>query len=156
MILLLAAGSTAESVAVSKSLPQRKAAVLPQVGVIKHSFNEGECGCVLQLVADYKRRNGRLVFVNDIDDAAQMNLDGRDVPLKQLSSKGDRNFAERVGARFSETYTGGGYRVKVDYLTTKVCRMDDDQCETTWYSADITVSRHNRAVKVKTLGVCGC
>lgn len=130
------------------------AAPTPKIGVIKKPLTDG-CGCTLQLPEDYRKHNERAVFLNDVGDIIQMNIDGKDVRLK-LISESPQLKKEKVGSRRQEVYSAGKDRVEIEFVTTKLCPTKDESCEATWYSATITVIRGKQSHQIKALGICGC
>src|SRR5215510_523310 len=52
-----------------------------KVGVIKDPFLLG-CGCFLKFPDDFRLENDSDIFVADLDDGAQMNIDEKDIILK--------------------------------------------------------------------------
>ncbi len=124
----------------------------PRIGIIDKP-RDGECGCSLRRLADYRKRKRRYVFISDQAARAQMNIDGRDVELRQMKQ---RAATTRVGQRSYETYAAGKLSVRVDYIATKVCPTYDRDCAANWYDATITVSRGGRRRRIGTKGACGC
>lgn len=124
------------------------------VGVIKKPILDG-CGCVLQLPQDYNRKNKRYVFLADVDGTAQININGQDITLKQVTNNLPQE-SLKVGAKWTEDYTAAKTKVQVEYVVKKVCDPDDEGCEVTHYSATITVTRDGVARKVNASGLCGC
>jgi hypothetical protein len=137
-----------------KARPQLVNGVVPKVGFIKRAEGDG-CGCVFQLSADYKKRNKRRVFESYANDDAVMNLDGRDVDLKLIGSTEPKN-PYSAAKRFTKTYEGGGYKLKLNYRSKDFCPPKDKPCEAAWYEVLITVSRGGQSSRLKTLGTCGC
>lgn len=142
MLLLMAYGSTAT------------AGGPLTIGVIKKPLSDG-CGCYLQLPQDSKLKNERYVFLADVDGSAQINVNGQDITLKQVTNNLPQE-SLKVGAKWSEVYESGKTKVEVEYVVKKVCDPNDEACEVTHYSATITVT-HDKAVrKVNATGLCGC
>ncbi|MEW6210494.1 MAG: hypothetical protein AB1631_19160 [Acidobacteriota bacterium] len=144
------AAPSCANISVAQELSQNSAA--PKIGVIKKPALEG-CGCSLQFPSDYRKHNDRYVFLSDLDDVAQMNIDGEDVLLKLVSKTESKG---RIGSRHSETYAAEGTKVRVNFVVTKLCDPKDEGCEVTWYSAIIAVNINGKTQKMKVTGVCGC
>ena len=58
------------------------AAGLLRIGVIQNSDDFDGAGCRLQTPSDHKKGNDRSVFMSDYEDAAIMNIEGKDVRLR--------------------------------------------------------------------------
>lgn len=126
----------------------------PKIGVIAKP-TLGECGCSLQLPADYAKQNDRYVFQSNVDGRGKINVDGTDLELN-LVRRSETTGATKVGDRTRETLEAKRIRVEIEYLVTKVCDPDDESCEQVWYSATITVTRNRTARRVRVRGACGC
>lgn len=86
---------------------------------------------------------------------AWMNIDGRDIKLRKVRSIDPRG-KERKGSRSSRKYTAGDVDVLIERVTTGVCAPNDESCESTEYSATITVTKGSRRQIIKVTGGCGC
>jgi hypothetical protein len=130
-----------------------------KIGVIKEPYVDG-CGCYFQLPEDSEKRVAGYVFLVDIVEAqgtAQMNIDGKDVILKLVKSNEKVGLKEtKVGSTHSEFYKSGEVEVGIEYVVTGVCEPEDESCESTAYSATITVTRNGVYQKIKASGSCGC
>lgn len=84
-----------------------------------------------------------------------MNIEGRDVKLT-LARKMDPRGRERVGSRSTRRYLADDISVEATYIATKVCKRDDESCESTYYSATLVVKKGARVQVVKAVGGCGC
>ncbi len=142
MVALLAYGSTADA---GRPLT---------IGVIKKPISDG-CGCYLQLPKDTKLKNEKYVFVADVDGSAQVNINGKDMTLKQTTNNLPQE-SLKVGAKWKEVYEAAKTKVEVEYVVTKVCDPDDEACEVAHYSAVITVTHDGTIGKVNATGLCGC
>lgn len=85
-----------------------------------------------------------------------MNLDGRDVKVKLTTPSHLRKRTKRVGDRSSDVWIADGVRVKVDWIVSTVCKPTELDCEVTWYTATITVTRNGQSATAQTKGLCGC
>ena len=134
------------------SLDQPSAA--PRIANIKDSNLVGGCGCYFQSLMESKRRSNKFIFGLGMDEEnAWMNIDGKDVKLTLVSSSKDS--VERAGTR-SETYRANGIGVRVDYVVTRVCKPNDENCESTGYAATFSVTNGGRKWAIKGRGSCGC
>ena len=128
-----------------------------QVGNIKDKSLADGCGCDFRLRGT-SVRSERFIFVSSIeenDQSAWMNIDGKDTELKLVKSTESKR-RERVGMRFSETYAAGNLTVRIDLVVTRVCRPDDENCESTDYKATFTVKRSGEKRIIGAVGSCGC
>jgi hypothetical protein len=129
----------------------------PKIGVIREWKFDG-CILALRLPEDYESNSNKYIFYGeDSTDEAQMNIDGRDVDLKLVSSDvGKRKW--KVGDRFSETYAGKNLKARIDYVVTEPCDpvAVEEGCETSKCNATITVDRNGAERQVKTIGSCRC
>ena len=132
-----------------KPAPERKALV----GSIKGSpFG---CGCWFSFPSKSRKRLPGQVFSSDIDEeTALMNIDGVDVELRLVRSTEPNK--ERIGSRSTRTYVGAGVRVSAVYVTTRMCKPNDEDCEATEYDATVMVTKGARKQKIKLKGACGC
>jgi hypothetical protein len=132
------------------------ASLPPRVANIRDASVVDGCGCYFQFPAEWrKKQSDKYVFMEGIDDeGAWMNIDGKDVNLKLVGP--GRGPDLRVGSRSSKRYEANGVAVRVDLVVTRVCRPDDEQCESTDYAATFTVTRAGRTRVIKAKGVCGC
>jgi hypothetical protein len=143
--------------AVIQPAPTRTAATpndTLKVGAIKEPFLDG-CGCYFDFPDDDNKEGQGYVFLAEIDDRAQMNIDGKDVMLQYLRST-DAEGEIRVGSTRSEFYKSENTEVGVEYVVKKLCEQDDEACESVEYSATITVTRNGISRKISALGSCGC
>jgi hypothetical protein len=116
------------------------------------------CGCYFQLRGT-PLQSERYVFLASIEEegekTAWMNIGGRDVKLtrtRNMDSKGRL----RVGSRSTRRYIAGDISVDVTYIATRVCKRDDENCESTDYDATFVVKKGQRSQVVKAVGGCGC
>jgi len=119
-------------------------------------------GCSLQFPSDYKKQNDRSVFnsgdENSTDDCecAFMNIDGRQIKLRRIYSKWPPGGDNKVGNRGVQIYVGSKTRVQVNYVVSHVCGpRDGEDCEVTWFSATIKVTRRGLSSTLNLRGVCG-
>jgi len=147
LILILSAEVKAQSPITPSPRPQLK------IGYVEAGI--GGCGCSLALnAADI--RKGRYVFIQDLDEPAYINLDGKDLRLDEVESGGSEAVPEKVGDRSWEAYVAGDVKVRIDRTVTKVCDPKDESCEVAYYKAVMTITRKTQKAIVKTIGLCGC
>jgi hypothetical protein len=164
LIVLLIIGSLSScsqksnnSKAVIQPSPTRAAATpndTLKVSFVKEPFIDG-CGCFLHLPEDYNKEDRGYIFLGGLEDSAQMNFDGKDVILKEvrrIDAEGDI----KIGSTRNVFYKSGNIDVEVEYVVKGLCEPDDTECESTEYSATITVTRNGMAQKISALGSCGC
>jgi predicted urease superfamily metal-dependent hydrolase len=87
------------------------------------------------------------------EDYAWMNIDGKDVRLTLIASS--KNSVERPGIRSYERYRADSIGVRVDYVVTRVCKPNDENCESTGYAATFSVTNRGRKRVIKSTGSCG-
>ena len=116
------------------------------------------CGCYFQ-VRGTTRNAQRYVLFSSIEEddekTAWMNIEGRDVKLS-LARKMDPKNRGRVGSRSTRRYVAGDISVDATYIATRICKRDDESCESTDYSATLVVRKGARSQVVKAVGGCGC
>ena len=126
------------------------------VANLKNNTVADGCGCYFQFWGS-KRDSERYMFVSPIDDdkAAWMNIAGRDVRLSLVKEKGLR-IKEQLGSRHAEKYSAGNITVNATYITTRICDPNDENCESSDYSATFVVRKAQKTQTVKAFGTCGC
>ena len=112
------------------------------------------CGCYL-FRNKSDGRNRRYLFVSPMDEPAYLNLNGKTIRLLKVDSSSE-NRGERIGDRSWEIYSGYGVKVRIDYTVTRVCPLNDENCESHDYKTRMTVTRGRSKMSVNTIGVCGC
>ena len=86
---------------------------------------------------------------------AWMNIDGTDVKLT-LVSRTDPKSRERVGSRSTRKYAAQEIILDVTYVATRVCGVNEENCESTDYDATFKLSIQGRQRIIKAKGGCGC
>jgi hypothetical protein len=115
----------------------------------------GGCGCYFQSVTESRRRSDKFIFVAGMEEEyAWMNIDGKDVKLTLTASS--KSSVERAGMRSYERYRAANIGVRIDYVVTRVCKPNDEDCEATAYDATFSVTNHGRKRVIKSRGYCGC
>ena len=97
------------------------------------------------------------VFLEHLDEAPKIKIDGRVVELK-LTSSNEPNRHLRKNDRFTRTYEAGEIKVTMKLRVTFVCPANDpsESCEHTKAEAKITVSRGDRIQSIMAYGGWGC
>jgi len=122
------------------------------IDVVKEPLVDG-CGCYLQKSDDAGKEDKSYIFLSS--DIAQMNLDGKDIRLELVKSV-EQEGETKVGSTRSEYYKSGNIDVGIEYVVKGICPPNDEGCESTEYSATITVTRNGVYKKISALGYCGC
>ena len=127
------------------------------VANLKNTAVAEGCGCYFRFRGTPKNAQRYLLFssIENYEKTAWMNIEGRDVKLS-LARKKDPKGKERVGSRSTRRYVADDISVEAAYTATRVCKRDDDSCESTDYSAILVVRKGARVQVVKAVGVCGC
>lgn len=114
------------------------------------------CGCSLQTLAEAKNpRSMKIVLWSDDEKTAVFNVNGKDTIFKR-TKKGKRPARVKIGSRFSDEYAANGITIKIDYITTRVCLPNEEECEATFYDATVTATKGKLKTIMKTKGACGC
>ncbi len=114
------------------------------------------CGCSFQTLAEAEKpRSMKIVFWLEDRETAVLNVNGKDTTFK-LVKEGKRPTNQKIGSRFSDEYAASGITIKIDYLTTRLCKPGEEDCEATSYDAMITATKGKLKTIVKTKGACGC
>jgi hypothetical protein len=101
------------------------------------------------------RADQKIIFWSTDDREALMNINGRDVRLKLVSTSNTTEGRGKVGDRWVATYKSGKMVVKITRVTTFVCPIGDQECEVTRYAVTIKVRNGDRQETVKATGECG-
>jgi len=126
-----------------------------RIANIKDSNLVGGCGCYFQSLTESRTRSDKFIFGAGMDeDYAWMNIDGQDVKLTLIASS--KNSVERAGIRSYERYRADSIGVRIDYVVTRVCKPNDENCESTGYAATFSVTNGGRKSVIKGRGSCGC
>jgi len=126
------------------------------IGTVTNPDRVEGCGCYLQTPAEHLKKNSkRFVFMSGLENQpAYVNLAGKDVELKQVSSNEPK--VAKKGQTFSKSYSGANSKVQLDFLTTQVCGPHDEECEVTNYEATLNAQQAGESQSVKLVGECGC
>jgi hypothetical protein len=98
------------------------------------------------------KQNGYIFWSTD-SRSALMNIDGKDRILKLVSETRliDRG---RKGDRATIIYKTGKITVRIDRVTTKVCRAGDMECESVSYEGKFKISAGDRQQTLTAQGDC--
>lgn len=127
----------------------------PLIGNLKKTYKTDSCDCTLQtLKASQNTTHARFVFQSDAARTpAWMNLDGSDVELKLVylsrSTKG-----VTMGSHSHSKYRAKGISVLINYVVNATCPEENPDCDSTGYSATITVTKGSRQQTIKATGMC--
>ena len=112
------------------------------------------CGCSMSYnMAEAEKL--KFLLLSPMDDATYITVDGKKVTLRLVTAS-KRRRRERVGDRSWENYSAGNLKVRVEYVVTEVCGVDEEGCEVTNYVATMTVTRGKERRVVKGVASCGC
>lgn len=116
------------------------------------------CGCSFQTAVEAKKRNSqKFLFLSELGtNEGWMNINGKDTKLRLVKTTEKPNRRAKVGDRFYEEYRATGIKVRLDYLTKRVCPPRDESCEVINYDVTITVTKGKDSKIIKTGGSCGC
>lgn len=131
--------------------PQSKPVKKSLIGPIKDEELVDMCGCT------FARPTGpaNYTFLGDSGgQTAWMNIDGEDVKLQFVHSRGPK--VSRIGSRYTESYKADGIKVFLVMIVNRLCIPYSPECETTGYNVTITAGKNGRVETVKTKGQCGC
>jgi hypothetical protein len=142
---------------VLSSVSAQKASKRSLVARLKNNAVADGCGCYFQYRGTPRNEQYYLFFssIEDEEKTAWMNIEGQDVKLT-LAKKMDPKGEVRVGSRSTRRYVADGTLVDATYVATKICKRDDESCESTDYSATFVVRKGAQVQTVKAVGGCGC
>ncbi|MBV9085340.1 MAG: hypothetical protein JOZ62_21910 [Acidobacteriaceae bacterium] len=111
-------------------------------------------GCALQLPSQYRRREGKFVFVSDFENHGLVNVNGTDVRLELISPAArDEDHKPAIGEHSTFVYAGNGLEVRVDYSPGTSANRSKSG-ELTYYDAILTVTRGKASKRVAARAVC--
>ncbi len=115
------------------------------------------CGCYFRF-ANEDWSPERYVFFEDVSQGAPlMNIAGRDIKLRLVSSTEPSTGVTRKGERFSRTYASGDIKVRLGFVATSVCPPPyDPECVANSYDVTLTTIKGTRRQTIKASGGCGC
>jgi hypothetical protein len=156
LIHFVVATGASMSVIAQEGVSSAKAPLPPKIANLKDTSVVDGCGCYFKFPGEWKQKQSdKYIFMEGIDDeGAWMNIDGKDVNLKLVSSSNRSVWG--VGSRSYKRYRALGITVRINNVVTRVCKPGDEQCESTDYDATFTVTKAGRKRMIKAKGVCGC
>ncbi len=115
------------------------------------------CGCYFHF-ANEDKNSERYVFFEDArKESPVMNIGGRNVKLKLISSTEPPGGVKRKGERFSRRYASGDIKIRMDFVVTSVCPPPyDPGCVANRYEVMLTAIKGPRRQRIKAVGGCGC
>ena len=114
------------------------------------------CGCYFQLQNEDRNPAG-YVFFEDPGKSPVMNIGGRNIKLKLISSTEPPDGLKRKGERFSRRYSSGDIKIRMDLVATSVCPPPyDPECVGNGYDVTLTAIKGTRRQTIKAEGGCGC
>ena len=115
------------------------------------------CGCYFRPVGEDASSNRYIFFEDASEGAPLMNIGGRDVRLRLISSTEPPGGVGRKGERFSRRYAAGNIKIRMSFVATSVCPGSyDPECVGNSYDVTLTASKDTRRQTVKAEGGCGC
>jgi len=124
----------------------------PKIGFLQNPEEFDGFGCLLQLPMDHKNQTNRIVFMSNSEDEALVNIDGDDVRLNRVAFDGG---SARKGIHSVDRFRKGDITAEVEFIQTKRCIPNDENCDLTEFDAVITIVRGLGKRSVATKGVCG-
>ena len=125
------------------------------VGTVTEAIDRSNGGCSLQLPRGFANREGNYVFVSDFEGNALVNVDGVDMHLAFVKSKGqDVKQRGQLGEHSTYWYAGEGIEVEVEYVVTGGCPPGNGSCQITHYDAILTAKRGKARKTVAAKAVC--
>jgi hypothetical protein len=132
------------------SIALAKQPIVSGIGNIQNTREIQGAGCSLQ-----RKGNKGYVFWSAFEKSALMNIDGKDRVLKLVSVNPSEPRVEKKGDRSTEIYKSGKMTVRIDRVTTRVCRKGDQECEVTGYDGKMTLKIGDRQQTIAVEGDCG-
>ena len=115
------------------------------------------CGCFFRPAGEGASAE-RYIFFEDVSEGAPlMNIGGRNVRLRLISSTEPPGGVKRKGERFSRRYVAGDTKILMYFVATSVCPPPyNPECVANHYDVTVTASKGARRQTVKAVGGCGC
>ncbi len=156
-LLLVQALGTSAVAASGKKPKMRSPRPSLVIGKIKEEGLINLCGCGFTLLLKRGETSaGKYIFMDEPDEkTALMNVNGEDVKLKLIEAS-KRRTKERAGDRFYRKYGAANLFVLAEYVVKSVCKVNDESCETDWYSATFAVTKGRSKRLIRAEGGCGC
>jgi hypothetical protein len=119
------------------------------IGNIKDTTEIQGGGCSLT-----SKGKQEYVFWSTDSNFALMNIGGKDRTL-QLVGKTVPSRREKKGDRSTSIYKTGKIIVRIDRVATRVCRVGDQECESTSYNGKIKLTVGDNQQTIAVEGGCG-
>ena len=131
---------------------------VPSARLIGHiSKVADDCGCYFRSAGEGASSERYIFFEDASEEAPLMNIGGRDVRLRLISSTERPGGVRRKGERFSRRYASGDIKIRMSFVATRVCPSPyDPECAANHYDVTLTASKGARRQTVKAVGGCGC
>ena len=127
-----------------------------RIGSVANTSAIGGCSCYFSPVAPRNKSASQgYVFFADYAGTARININGRDVELREVGREQKKGELRRCSKKRCK-YTGGGLTATVEYLEAKRCPPEPTECEVTGYDVTITVEKGGKQQQIKAKGECGC
>lgn len=127
-----------------------KQPIAPRIGNIQDTKEIMGGGCAFHLPG---KENSIIFWSTDVRSAL-MNIDGKDRTLR-LVGETSSNGREKLGDRSTSVYRTGKIIVRIDRVTTRVCRLGDEHCESVSYKGKFKLTDGNRSQTIAVSGWCG-
>lgn len=125
------------------------------LGAVLDEMDISNGGCSLQPPREFANKEGKYIFMSDFKGNSLINLDGADLHLALVKTKGsDLKQRGQVGERSVYSYGGEGIEVEVDYVVTAACASGNASCNITHYDAILTAKRGKARKTVAAKAVC--
>jgi hypothetical protein len=128
------------------------------VGYVSEAHVVEGCGCSFYWPGEENKEGKKSIYSSNSGETIWMNLDGKDVQLKQKESTESMENIKK-GGRYYEIYKYAEMTIRIDYHVTWTCEADmpeSESCEVTHYDLKITFNRNGRQKTIQAKGVCGC
>ena len=115
------------------------------------------CGCYFKFPNEDKNSERYVFFEDASKESPVMNIGGRNVKLKLISSTEPPDGIKRNGERFSRRYVSGSIKIRMDFVATRVCPPPyNPECVANNYDVTFTAVKGGRRQTLKAVGGCGC
>ena len=152
-----ASGAMRASLLVLGALAFNASGAEVQLEKLNDSELDRGCGCSFHVPASAKSQGTRVLQWQD-PGPAKVRIAGvlhhLTVSEPKVSTPPDRR--ARVGDRLSYSLAGQGIAVVASCRATTACKEDDDSCESTEYSATISLTTASGKSQIKAWAICGC
>jgi hypothetical protein len=130
-----------------------------KIGYVTDTHATEGCGCSFYLPGEENKTGAKSILsLEDFGEAAWMNLNGKDVRIKQIKST--ESLANlKKGRRFYKIYRYGDMQIRIDHHVTWTCESDmpeSESCEVTDFDLTFTFSQKGQTHAIRAKGICGC